>query len=300
MPTTGRVKLLAVLALVAACVVGALPAGAAPAPDPALVVGAKNFPGAQILSQVYGQGLEAKGHDITFKTDLGPTEVVFPALARGEIDAYADYQGTLLAYLGGTPTADTMTTFHALQAKLAGTGIVAGKPAPAVDRNGFYVTARTAKKYHLRTLSDLAEVAPELVLGAPPECPERPLCLGAASQALYHLQFERVEKLDPGGPTTARALTHGDVDVAVLFTGSSVIPDGAVLLRDDRGLQPADNPVLLMREEAATPSTLRAVDAISSEITTASYNRMSRELSEQQQDPADIAAAFLRRNGLGR
>ncbi len=180
-------------------------AGAASAP---IVVGAKNFPGAQVLSQVYGQGLEAKGQGITFKTDLGPTEVVFPALLRGDIDAYADYQGTLLAYLGGTPTADPEQTFAALQAKLAGTGVVAGKPAPAIDKNGFYVTAKTAKKLHLTKVSDLTAVAPQLVLGAPPECAERPLCLGPASQALYHLAFESVEKLDPGGPTTAKALTR--------------------------------------------------------------------------------------------
>jgi osmoprotectant transport system substrate-binding protein len=263
-----------------------------------LVVGAKNFPGAQILSQVYGQGLEAKGRGITFKTDLGPTEVVFPALLHGDIDAYADYQGTLLAYLGGTPTSDAEETFSALQAKLEGTGVVASKPAPAIDKNGFYVTAKTAKKYRLAKLSDLTAVAPRLVLGAPPECAERPLCLGAASQARYHLEFKAVRKLDPGGPTTAKALTRGDIDVAVLFTGSSVIPSTAVLLRDDRGLQPADNPVLLLRESAATPATLQAVDAISARITTAAYNRMSRELSEQQHDPADIAAAFLARNDL--
>jgi osmoprotectant transport system substrate-binding protein len=270
-------------------------AGAATTP---IVVGAKNFPGAQVLSQVYGQGLEAKGRGITFKSDLGPTEVVFPALLKGDIDASADYQGTLLAYLGGTPTADRDETFTALQAKLAGTGVVAGKPAPAVDKNGFYVTAKTAKKYRLAKVSDLTAVAPQLVLGAPPECAERPLCLGAASQALYHLVFKDVQKLDPGGPTTAKALTRGDIDVAVLFTGSSVIPSDAVLLRDDRGLQPADNPVFLLRESVATPATIKAVDAISATITTAAYNRMSRELSEQQRDPADIAAAFLARNHL--
>ena len=53
-----------------------------------------------------------------------------------------------------------------------------------------------------------------------------------------------------------------------------------------------------MRERVATPATIKAVDAISAKITTPAYNRMSRELSEQQRDPADIAAAFLARNGL--
>ncbi len=53
-----------------------------------------------------------------------------------------------------------------------------------------------------------------------------------------------------------------------------------------------------MREQVATPATVRVVDAISARITTPAYNRMSRELSEQQLDPADIAAAFLDRNRL--
>ncbi len=56
-------------------------------------------------------------------TTVGPTEVVFPALQAGTYDAYADYQGTLLTYLGGTPTANSAKTHAALVAKLQGTGI---------------------------------------------------------------------------------------------------------------------------------------------------------------------------------
>ena len=50
-----------------------------------------------------------------------------------------------------------------------------------------------------------------------------------------------------------QALEDGDIDVALLFTGSSVIPKDAVLLTDDKGLQPADNPVFLIRKDKATP-----------------------------------------------
>src|SRR5262245_52446595 len=82
-----RMKLLVAFAsaLVLGLLTPAVPAGAARAPAAeatSLVIGAKNFSGAQILSQVYGQGLEARGRTITFKTDLGPTEVVFAALQR--------------------------------------------------------------------------------------------------------------------------------------------------------------------------------------------------------------------------
>ncbi len=179
-----------------------------------------------------------------------------------------------------------------------GTGITVSDPAPAVDVNGFYVSRKTAKKYRLRTVSDLAKVAPKLTIGAPPECPIRPLCLGDTSQRVYGLKFAHVAPIDPAGSATQRALTFGSIDVAVLFTGSSVLPKNAVLLRDDKGLQPADNPVLVMREAAATSDTVRVVDKVSAAVTTDAYNAMSLAISRDRDDPTEIAARFLADHSL--
>jgi len=101
------------------------------------------------------------------------------------------------------------------------------------------------------------------------------------------------------GPITVNALTGGDIDVALLFTGSSVIPKDAVLLFDDNCLQPADNPVFLMRKSVATPAALKIVNAVSAKLTTAAYNKMSFDISENKQDPSDVATAFLKKNKLG-
>jgi osmoprotectant transport system substrate-binding protein len=255
-----------------------------------ITIGAKDFPGAQALSQAYGQALEAKGFSIEVQ-DLGPTEVTYAALENGDIDAYAEYQGTLLTFLGGEPTGDRNETYELLQESLDGTGIVASKPAKAVDVNGFYVLEETAEEHDLTTISDLAEVADELVFGGPPECEERPLCLGDTSQELYGLAFSEVRKLDAGGPITVQALEDGDIDVALLFTGSSVIPDDAVLLEDDQGLQPADNPILLVREDVANKKLLKVANRVSKKLTTAAYNTMSLAISEELEDPADAAAS---------
>jgi osmoprotectant transport system substrate-binding protein len=256
-------------------------------------IASKNFPGAQVLSQAYGQALAARGANVTFADDVGATEVVFPALLAGTYDAYADYQGTLLTFLGGKPSSDAGATHAALVKKLAGTGITVSEPAPAVDVNGFYVTRKTANRLDLRTVSDLRSVAPKLTIGGPPECTSRPLCLGDASARAYGLRFAKVVSFDPNTSQTRRALRRGDIDVAILFTGSSIIPADAVLLRDDRALQPADNPVLLMRDGIATPATVAAVDAVSAKITTSTYNSMSIAVSRDQQDPTEVAARFL-------
>ncbi len=279
--------------------VGLTADGVASAQTKSLTVGSKDFSGAQAIAQAYGQALENKGYDITFKDNLGATEIVYAALENGDLDGYADYQGTLLTYLGGTPTGDSAETYKALQAKLAGTDITVSKAAPAVDVNGFYVTKATAKKYKLKKVSDLTKNASNLTFGGPPECEERPLCLGDTSQQLYGLEFSEVKKLDVGGPITVKALEDGDIDVALLFTGSSVIPKDAVLLTDDKKLQPADNPVFVINKDKATAATMKTLDAVSAKLTTAAYNKMSLDISESKEDPADVAAAFLKKNGLG-
>ena len=279
--------------------VGLTAGGVASAQSKSLTVGSKDFAGAQAISQAYGQALENKGYDITFKDNLGATEIVYKALESGDLDGYADYQGTLLTYLGGTPTASSAENYKAVQDKLKGTDITVSKPAPAVDVNAFYVTKATAKKYKLKKVSDLKKVASKLTFGGPPECEERPLCLGNTSQQLYGLNFSEVKKLDGGGPITIQALEDGDIDVALLFTASSVIPKDAVMLADDKGLQPADNPVFLIEKDKATAATMKTLNAVSAKLTTAAYNKMAIDISENKEDPADVAAAFLKKNALG-
>ena len=82
---------------------------------PSIIVGSKDFAGAQIISQAYGQTLEGKGYKITYKDNIGPTETVFPLLENGDIDLYGEFSGTFLTFLGGTPTADGAEVFSAVE-----------------------------------------------------------------------------------------------------------------------------------------------------------------------------------------
>jgi glycine betaine/choline ABC-type transport system substrate-binding protein len=44
---------------------------------------------------------------------------------------------------------------------------------------------------------------------------------------------------------------------------------------------------------------MKILNEVSSKLTTAAYNKMSLDISENKQDPSDVAAAFLKKNGLG-
>ncbi len=99
-----------------------------------LTVGSKDFAGAQLLSQAYGQALAANGYDITFKDNIGPTETVYPLVKSGEIDLYGEFTGTFLTFLKGTPSSDSAKTYAALQDALKGEGVVATTPADSAGR----------------------------------------------------------------------------------------------------------------------------------------------------------------------
>ena len=52
----------------------------------------------------------------------------------------------------------------------------------------------------------------QLVLGAPPECPQRPFC-APGMQRVYNATFKDFKPLDSGGPQTVAALDAGQIDV---------------------------------------------------------------------------------------
>jgi osmoprotectant transport system substrate-binding protein len=263
-----------------------------------IVVGAKNFPAAQLISDLYGGALAAKGFSVSYK-DVGPTEQTYAALKNGSIDLYGEYQGTLLTFLKGAPTADPAAVNSALQTKLGADNLVASSPSTAIDVNAFYVTQKTADKYHLTNISDLKSVADQLTFGGPPECADRPLCLGTTEQQLYGLNFKTVKKLDEGGPITDSSLEDGDIQVGLLFSGSSVLDKDFVQLTDDKGLQPADAVVAVWRKSVGSSNLTAAIDAVNAKLTTAEYNKLNAEINgSQKMDPKDAATQWLKDEGL--
>jgi glycine betaine/choline ABC-type transport system substrate-binding protein len=141
-------------------------------------------------------------------------------------------------------------------------------------------------------------VAAQLVLGGPPECPERPFCIPGL-QETYGIEFKEFKPLDVAGPLTVRALEGGEIDVALLFSTQSVIADrGWVLLEDDKGLQTAENitPVLSHSVHDATIEGL--LNQISGALTTENITELNGRVEIDGDKPADVAADFLESEGI--
>jgi osmoprotectant transport system substrate-binding protein len=266
--------------------------------DDVITVGSFDFAESRLLAEIYSQALEGGQYRVHRALSLGPREFVTPALSRGLLELVPEYAGTAVQFLSvGTaePSMDAAVTHDALVRSLAGGPLLALAPSPAQNANAFVVTAQVAQRFGLRTLSDLARAAPQLVLGGPPECPSRPVCLPGLER-VYGVAFQRFVPLDPGGPISRQALLAGDVDVALLFTTDAAITQqGLVELVDDRHLQPAENVTPLVRAEVVArwgPGLVALLDDVSQHLTTERLRQLNADVAAGS-EPAAVAAEWL-------
>jgi len=143
-------------------------------------------------------------------------------------------------------------------------------------------------------------IASQLILGGPPECPERPFCLIGLEET-YGLEFQEFRPLDAGGPLTVAALEGGDIDVGLLFTSDPSIADkGFVLLEDDMQLQLADNLIPVVRQEVLeeSPEIAELIDPWMAMLTQEELTALNKLVVVDQEDPADVVEQWLSENGL--
>ncbi len=263
-----------------------------------------NFSESIILAHIYGGALKNKGYTIDYRDKLGNREIVEPSLENGLIDLYAGYAATDLNFVdkrqgvaleAGT---DAAANVQKLNARLNSKGIKALNPSPAVDQNAFAVTKAEADQYHLSKLSDLTSVAGQWTLGGPPECPQRPFCQQGL-ESVYGLHFKAFKSLDAGGPLTFAALKQGAINIGLVFSSDGGISaNNFVVLEDDKHLEQADNIVPLIRSDVANSEVVALLNSIDAKLNTPDLTAMNKSADVDKQDPADIAATWVKNHGF--
>jgi osmoprotectant transport system substrate-binding protein len=291
----------ATVVAVAAC------GGGDEAPGPGAVEGVAvasfNFPESRLVAEIYAQALEDEGVQVRRELDLGPRELVVPALRQGLVDVVPEYLGTALAAAAPEATVDWSDP-RAVSRELADVvepwGLQVRPYARAQNQNGVVVTRATADRLHLDAVSDLESTATTMTIGGPPECPSRPYCLVGLADA-YSLRFAAFEPFERE-PFVRRALEDRVIDVGVLFTTDGALAgDELVLLDDDRVLQPAENLVPIVRSEVLDREgepLVTALDQVSARLTTANLRFMNWRVTVAGNDAAAEARGWLVRQGL--
>ncbi len=272
------------------------------ASKPTIKIGATNFEEQEIVANLYGDVLSHAGYPVDVEPALGTRAVVVPALEHGQIDLEPDYAASLLGYLhGGTPQpAGTQinTAIAADKAALASSGVTVLPASKALDTNVFAVTKATAAKDHLTTISSLAPYASKMTLGGPPECPTFAGCEPGLKQ-VYGLAFAGFKSLDEAGPLSVAALKNGEVEVVELFSSDgNVVSNNFVALTDNKHLEGADYIIPVIRKSVDSSAVSSALNALDEKLTTDAISKLNLDVTADKEQPAAVAKAWLKANGL--
>jgi osmoprotectant transport system substrate-binding protein len=269
-----------------------------------VVIGAFNFSESKILAEVYVEALRQAGADAEVLAEVASREIMEPALEQSQVDLVPEYLGTALTFLEGEVPSDARTVAEAndaLTVAFAARGVRVLAASPGQNRNEIVVTQEFAELHSLDEISDLTRVDQDASFGGPPECPSRPLCIGGLGD-VYGLAFREFRPLDSGGPATVAALVGGEVDVALLFTTNpQITAKDLVVLDDDLDLQPPENLVPVVRDDAAEAlgaSALAAVDRVTRHLSDDALRQLNGLVEIDGLTEAEAARSWLQSEGL--
>ena len=262
-----------------------------------IIVGAKNFTESDLLAEIVAQQIERRtALPVERRFHLGGTFVCHRAITAGDIDVYVEYTGTAFtAILKQPPIADHdsvyrfVTAAYARDFKLRWT-------APLGFNNAFAILVRRAdaERYELRSIADLARVAPRWKAGFGYEFLER--ADGFAGLArVYGLSFSQPPTaMDLG--LTYRALADGRVDViAGNSTDGQIAALDLVALNDDRGYFPPYQAAPVVRAAVLDkyPAVRAALAELGGKISDADMRRLNALADVEHRDIAAIARTWL-------
>jgi osmoprotectant transport system substrate-binding protein len=268
-----------------------------------LTIGSKNFTEQKVLGEIYAQGLQAAGYNVSKDLNLGDQDIALAALKKGEISAYPEYTGTaLLAFFGKTTDElpkDPQAAYEEVKKDFAADGLVAFPPTPFTSSNEVAVTKETADKLALKTISDLSGKSQNLTLYGSPECRKRLDCL-LGLEKVYGLKFKKFVPVDIA--QRHEVLSSGRADVSIVFTTDPQIQrEKEVLLEDDKGMFPPYNSTLVMKQETADKAGAdlpKVLNLLQEQLTDENMQELNARVDLDKKDPAEVAKEYLTETGL--
>ncbi len=307
----GFLRAILILALITV-VAGCSKAGAPAATKGPIVVGSKIDTEGSLLSQMMILLLRDKGFQVVDKSQFGATPIVRKAIASGEIDIYPEYTGNGAFFFEGTDPGiwkDAQKGYDEVKRlDKEKNNIVWLQPAPANNTWAIAVPKSLADKEGLKTLDDLAAYATRggyLKLIGSEEFVTSPAALPAFQKAygftLRQDQLVTVSGGDTAQTEKAAAEGTGGVNAAMAYgTDGSLSALGLVVLADPKGVQPVYEPAPIVRGAVFQkyPEIATILDPVFKTLTLETLQTLNAKIAIEGQNPADVAANYLKSKGF--
>jgi osmoprotectant transport system substrate-binding protein len=265
--------------------------------QPHLTIGSKFFTEQVILAELLAQHIEARtGIPVVRKTNLGGTLLVHKALLSGDLDLYVEYTGTALtAVLNESPDSDTSAAIYDRVKQQYSQRFHLDLTDPLGFENTFAMVVRgdDAQRLHLRTMSDLAPIAPKWRAGVGYEFLERPDGFRGWSSR-YALHFATPPNVMDLG-LLYRALVDHQVDIVAGNSTDGLIDSlHLVALEDNLRYFPPYDAVPIVRRDALEkfPQLRAALAGLGGKLTAAEMRHLNAQVDAGQRDVAAVVRAF--------
>ncbi|WP_251555157.1 glycine betaine ABC transporter substrate-binding protein [Neobacillus muris] len=269
--------------------------------DDSIVIGSKNFTEQLILGNMLADLIENKTDiNVERKLNLGGSQVTFGALKSGDIDVYVEYTGTgLVNILNHPPQNDPEQVYNQVQKEFNQKyGIELLKPLGFNNTYALAIRQDTANQFGLNTISDLAKVSRDLIIGPTIEFPNREDGLIGLTKN-YQMEFKDVKAVDGGLRYTA--LNNHKSDVIDAFSTDGLIEAFKLkVLEDDKNFFPPYYAVPIIKEETMKehPELKKVLNSLAGKLSDEKMRELNYKVDSLKQSPAKVANEFLKQEGL--
>jgi len=238
----------------------------------------------------------------TSKINMGPTEMLHPALVEGQIDIYPEYTGTAwMVVLGNEEViSDRRAIYEASRdAYLEQFNLVILEPLGFQNTFAMAMTAERAEELGVTKLSELAAIPDITFIGDNTTFTRPDLYLGLGET--YGIDMDSVNRVIVDTSFFYEALDQGSGDVTTLFSTDGRLKEyGFVILEDDKNFFPPYDAIYVVRAEILEqyPSILEALEPLLGTIDEETMTGLNYLVEVEMQDPEDVAREYLESVGL--
>lgn len=230
----------------------------------------------------------------------GGTSNIHPAMVKGDFDLYPEYTGTgWLVILKKDTLLPPDQLFSELQKEYSREyGLKWVAPYGFNNAYSLAVSNEMAKKYNLKTFSDLALYPDLFTFGAEYDFYEindgyADLC------AYYNLKFKKNLDMDIG--LKYEAMRSGKIDVINIFTTDGQLSHtNLTVLKDDKHFFPSYYCATIVREETLKehPELERILEKMNGILTDQEMADMNYKVDVEHRTEREVAVEFLKKKGL--
>lgn len=266
-----------------------------------ITIGSKNFTEQVILGEILAQTIENNTNlKVDRKFNLGGTFIAHEAVKAGKIAGYVEYTGTAFAAVLKEKTiTDPQVVYErtkkAYQEKY---NLTVMQPLGFENTYAMLIRAEDAKKWQVKTLSEIAKYTPQMQAGFGYEFLERADGYPGFSKT-YGLKFANIKQMELG--VMYQALKEKQVDfIATNSTDGLIQVLNLVMLADDKKYFPPYEAVPVFNQEILEkyPDLVETINKLAGKISTAEIQQMNYQVDNQSQPVEEVVREWLKSKKL--